>query len=95
MSVRDKVKNKWYLLEGTVCQVGKIKEKTELKQEKYTELRAGIKDIYKECEVAQFNIVLEDIQPNTGGKPQHTDRRQERNTVSTSESPKLDSVTEH
>ena len=36
MSVWDKVKNKWHLLEGSVCQVGKIKEKTELKQEKYT-----------------------------------------------------------
>ena len=32
----DKVKNKWHLLEGSVCQVGKIKEKTELKEEKYT-----------------------------------------------------------
>ena len=59
MSVWDKDKNKWYLLVGSVCQVGKIKEKTELKQEKYTELRAGIKDIYKECEVDQFNIVLD------------------------------------
>ena len=57
-----------------------------MQQEKYTELRAGIKDIYKECEVAQFNIVLDfqwRIQPNTGGKPQHTDKRRERNTVST------------
>ena len=36
MSVWDKVKNKWHLLEVSVCQVGKIKEKTELKQEKYT-----------------------------------------------------------
>ena len=34
----------------SVCQVGKIKGKTELiKQEKYTELRAGIKDIYKDA----------------------------------------------
>ena len=42
MSVWDKVKNKWYLLEGSVY-----------------ELRAGIKDTNKECEVAQFNIVLD------------------------------------
>ena len=52
MSVWDEVKNKWYLLEGSVCQVGKKKEKTERKEEKYTELRAVIKDVYKECEVA-------------------------------------------
>ena len=59
MSVWDKVKNKWHLLEGSVCQEGKIKEKTELKQEKYTYLRAGIKNIYKESEVIQFKIVLD------------------------------------
>ena len=59
MSVWDKVKNKWYLLDGTVFQVGMIKEKTELKQEKYTQLSAKIKDIYRECEVVQFNIVLD------------------------------------
>ena len=59
MSVWDKVKNKWYLLDGTVFQVGMIKEKTELKQEKYTQLSAKIKDIYKECEVVKFNIVLD------------------------------------
>lgn len=52
MSVWEEVKNKWYLLEGSVCQVGKKKEKTELREEKYTELRAGIKDVCKECEVA-------------------------------------------
>ena len=59
MSVWDKVKKKWYLVEGSVGQVGRIKEKTELKQEKYTELRARIEDMYKESEVAQFNIVLD------------------------------------
>ena len=57
--MRDKVKNKWYLLEGSVCEVEKIMEKTELKLEKYIELRAGIKDKYKECEKAQFSIVLD------------------------------------
>ena len=46
------------MFEGTVCQAGKIKEKRELNQDKYTQLRAGIKDIYKECEVVQFNIVF-------------------------------------
>ena len=42
MSVWDKVENKWYFLEASVCQVVKIQGKTELNQEKYTELRAGI-----------------------------------------------------
>ena len=54
LCVRDKVKNKWYLLEGSVCEVEKIMEKTEIKLEKFIELRAGIKDKYKECEKAQF-----------------------------------------
>ena len=53
--------------------VGKIKEKTKLKQEKYTELRAGIKDIYSQgmrSSTIQHCLRLpQRIQLNTGRKP--------------------------
>ena len=52
MAVYNKQTNNWTLLEGTVCQVGTtIADKTVKKQEKYTELRAGIKQLYKNTSV--------------------------------------------
>jgi len=39
MAVWDKTTNEWILLEGTVCNVGTIDEKSKNKQEKYTELQ--------------------------------------------------------
>ena len=45
--VHDKETNTWTLLEGTVCQVGKIADRVKEKQTKYIELRAGIKESTK------------------------------------------------
>ena len=59
VAVMDKDNKKWILLEGTVCQVGKIQEKTTNKQEKYNDLRQGLKNIYKDTEVTQINIVFD------------------------------------
>ena len=39
-----RVPQKMVPIEGTVCQVGRIKEKTSMKQEKYIDLRKGIKN---------------------------------------------------
>ena len=59
MSVYDKRNNSWTLLEGTICQVGTIADKTNKKQEKYTELRAGIKHLHKPKDIRQINIVFD------------------------------------
>ena len=47
MAVYNKQTNNWTLLEGTVCQVGTLADKTAKKQEKYTELLAGINNFIK------------------------------------------------
>ncbi|XP_031571639.1 uncharacterized protein LOC116305807 [Actinia tenebrosa] len=62
--VQDKETNAWTLFEGTVCQVVKIAERTVEKQEKYTELRAGIKKECKSSSVNQINIVLDFLAGN-------------------------------
>ena len=59
MAVYNKQTNNWTLLDGTVCQVGTIADKTAKKQEKYTELRAGIKQLCKNIRVKQINIVFD------------------------------------
>ena len=59
MAVYNKQTNNWTLLEGAFCQVGTIADKTAKKQEKYTELRAGIKQLYKNTSVKQINIVFD------------------------------------
>ena len=60
MAVYNKRTNNWTQIEGTVCPVGAIAFKTAKKQEKYTELRAGIKrQLYKNTSVKQINVVFE------------------------------------
>ena len=59
MAVLDKGKKTWILVEGTICTVGSIEERTRHKHEKYTDLRAGIKNIYRDCTVIQKNIVFD------------------------------------
>ena len=48
MALNDKKRQVWLLLEGAVCAVGKIKERSTFKQDKYRELRSGIKQLYPE-----------------------------------------------
>ena len=42
-----------------VCQVGRIKEKSSMKQEKYIDLRKGIKNLYKDHTVTQIDVVFD------------------------------------
>ena len=58
IAIYDKENNKWIIIEGTVCNIGKIKEKELYKQAKYTELRTEIKRLYKVKEIQQINAVF-------------------------------------
>jgi len=59
IAVMDKEKKRWLLIEGTVCGVGLISDRRKLKQDKYRELRAGIKQLYPDYKVTQVNIVFD------------------------------------
>ena len=54
----DKEKKKWLLIEGTVCGVGLISNRWKTKQDKYRELRAGIRHQYPDYKVNQVNVVF-------------------------------------
>ena len=49
----------WLLIEGVVCLVGWIKEKTSVKEEKYIDLQKGIKNLYKDHTVTQMEVVFD------------------------------------
>ena len=79
IAIFDKENNKWIIIEGTVCYIGKIQERELYKQAKYTELRAEIKRLYKVKEILQINVVFdflagynktldENLKDFTGGK---------------------------
>ena len=59
MAINDKKRQVWLLLEGTVCAVGKIMERSTFKQDKYRELRSGIKQLYPNHQITQVNIVFD------------------------------------
>ena len=59
IAVLDKQGKSWLLIKGTVCQVGKIKEKTSMKQEKYIDLRKGIKNLFKDHTVTEINVLFD------------------------------------
>ena len=59
IAIFDKENNKWIIIEGTVCNIGKIQERELYKQAKYTELRAEIKRLYKVKEILQINVVFD------------------------------------
>ena len=54
IAVMDKEKRTWLLIEGTVCGIGLISDRWKTKQDKYRELRAGIK-------VNQVNVVFDSL----------------------------------
>ena len=55
----DKRGKLWLLIEGIVCLVGWIKEKTSVKEEKYVDLQKGIKNLYKDHTVTQMKVVFD------------------------------------
>ena len=59
IAVLDKQGKSWLLIQGTVCQVGRIKEKTLMKQEKFIDQRKGIKNLCKDHTVTQINVVFD------------------------------------
>ena len=56
IAVLDKQGKSWLLIEG---RVGRVKEKTSMKQEKYIDLRKGIKNIQASHSISQINVVLD------------------------------------
>ena len=79
IAIFDKENNKWIIIEGTVCNIGKIQKRELYKQAKYTEFRAEIKRLYKVKEILQINVVFdflagynktleENLKDFTGGK---------------------------
>ena len=59
IAIFDKENNTWIIIEGTVCNIGKIQKRELYKQAKYTELRAEIKRLYKVKEILQINGVFD------------------------------------
>ena len=57
--VIDKKKKQWILVEGIVCNVGCIDERSLYKQHKCKDLRAGLKRLYPRFSVIQENIVFD------------------------------------
>ena len=51
ISVLDKKNKEWCLVEGTICTPGTIAERTKYKQNKYLDVRLGIKKLYPGYEV--------------------------------------------
>ena len=48
----------WSLVEGTICNPGTIAERTKCKQNKYVDLRLGIKNLYPCYKVRLITIVF-------------------------------------
>ena len=57
--VLDKEKDMAYVIEGTICEIGKIEERTLTKQNKYTDLRYGLKRLYSLDTTIQINVVMD------------------------------------
>ena len=57
--VLDKEKDMAYVIEETICEIGKIGERTLAKQSKYTDLRYGLKRLYSLDTIIQINVVMD------------------------------------
>ena len=57
--VLDKEKDMAYVIKGTICEIGKIEERTLTKQNKYTDLRYGLKRLYSLDTIIQINVVMD------------------------------------
>ena len=57
--LRNKKEKQWIIIEGTVCNIGKIIERDKMKTEKYAELRGSLKRLYPNYEITQINIVFD------------------------------------
>ena len=59
ISILDKKNKVWSLVEGTICTPGTIAERTKYKQNKYVDLRLGIKNLYPGYKVKLITIVFD------------------------------------
>ena len=59
IAIYDKENNKWIIIEGTVCNIGKIQDRELYKEAKYTEIRAEIRRLYKLKVMQQINAVFD------------------------------------
>ena len=59
ISILDNKTKEWALVEGTMCTPGAIAERTKYKQNKYLDLRLGIKNLYPGCKVKLITIVAD------------------------------------
>ena len=57
--VLDKEKDMAYVIEGTICEIGKIEERTLTKQNKYIDLRYGLKRLFSLDTIIQINVVMD------------------------------------
>ena len=99
IAVMDTEKKTWLLIEGTVCGIGLISDRWKTKQDKYRELRAGIKQQYPDYKVNQVNAVFDflaeyhqslknDLNEHLTGK-----NEEETLTISNNEKPEMDHIT--
>ena len=59
IAVMDKEKKTWLLIEGPVFGIGLISDRWKTKQDKYREVRAGIKHQYPDYKVNQVNVIFD------------------------------------
>jgi len=57
--VQDKKDNRFFIFEGTVCNVGEINDRDQRKTEKYTDLRSSLKRMNPGYKIIQVNIVFD------------------------------------
>ena len=59
MSVLDKVKKEWFIIEGTVCMPGTIPARAMFKRDKYADLKLGVKSLYPGHKVSSIKVVFD------------------------------------
>ena len=59
MSVLDKVKKEWFIIEGTVCMPGTIPARTMFKRDKYADLKLGVKSLYPGHKISSIEFVFD------------------------------------
>ena len=57
--VCDKKCNQWIILEGTICNVGEIQQRDQMKTDKYSDLRSSLRRLYPGYKITQVNIVFD------------------------------------
>ena len=59
ISVLDKKNKEWIIIEGTICNPGKIKTRAKQKKDKYIDLKLGIKNLYSGNKVKLITVVFD------------------------------------